>query len=48
MALTLTRLKDSLLGPGGNYKDFDLGLLARETFRQYLFLLTGEVDEKVR
>lgn len=39
-------IKGFTFGSGGNYKDFDLGLLARETFRQYLFLLTGEVDEK--
>lgn len=39
-------IKGFAFGSGGNYKDFDLGLLARETFRQYLFLLTGEVDEK--
>ena len=30
----------------GNYKDFDLGLLARETYRQYIFLLTGTLDEE--
>jgi hypothetical protein len=39
-------IKGFSFGSGGNYKDFDLGLLARETFRQYLLLITGEVDER--
>jgi hypothetical protein len=39
-------IKGFIFGSGGNYKDFDLGLLARETFRQYLLLITGEVDER--
>ena len=29
----------------GNYKDFDLGLLARVKFRHYLFMITGTIDE---
>ncbi len=29
----------------GNYKDFDLGLLARMKYRQYLFMITGTIDE---
>lgn len=32
-------------GDENNYKDFDLGLFARETYRKYIFLLTGTVDE---
>ncbi len=41
-----TPIKGVTFGAGGNYKDFDLGLLARETYRQYLFLLTGTIDEE--
>lgn len=41
-------IKGFTFGAGGNYKDFDLGLLARETYRQYLFLLTGTMDEESR
>jgi hypothetical protein len=29
-----------------NYKDYDMGLMARETYRYYLFLLTGAFDEQ--
>lgn len=29
----------------GNYKDFDLGLLARMKYRHYLFMITGTIDE---
>lgn len=39
-------IKGFTFGTGENYKDFDLGLLARETYRQYIFLLTGTVDEQ--
>ena len=41
-----TPIKGVTFGAGENYKDFDLGLLARETYRQYLFLLTGTIDEE--
>jgi len=29
----------------GNYKDFDLGLMARMKFRHYIFMFTGTVDD---
>lgn len=39
-------IKGFTFGAGENYKDFDLGLLARETYRQYIFLLTGTMDDE--
>lgn len=39
-------IKGFTFGAGENYKDFDLGLLARETYRQYIFLLTGKMDDE--
>lgn len=39
-------IKGFLFGTGNNHKDFDLGLMARETYRQFLFMLTGTMDEE--
>lgn len=39
-------IKGFKFGSGANYKDYDLGMLARETYRQYIFLLTGTIDEE--
>lgn len=44
--VTFDPIRGFVFGTGGNYKDFDLGLMARETYRQYLFLLTGTIDEE--
>lgn len=44
--VTFDPIRGFVFGAGGNYKDFDLGLMARETYRQYLFILTGTIDEE--
>lgn len=44
--VNFTPSKGYNFGAGKSYKDLDLGLLARQTYRQYIFVLTGTFDEE--
>jgi hypothetical protein len=35
-----------VLNENGNYKDYDMGLMAREKYRNYLFVLIGTINEQ--
>lgn len=44
--VNFSAIKGFAFGSGKNYKDFDFGLLARETYRQYSLMFTGTIDEE--